>query len=403
MKKTFKYKLLGTVFGTALIVTPALATEGMFANGSGARHRAMAGSGVAHGTDASSITLNPAAIAHVDSQVSFSVTLFNPDRDASADLDGPGPAPYTNFDDHAINWFAIPNMAINYRLNSTLVDSIGLSVSGNGGMNTSYKPGFFAGAGDTSNSGIDLQQMLITLAMAKKIGNVSVGVAPVLARQQFHSDNLASPVTGLPLASNGKKEAVWGAGVRLGIEAEVMPGLRLGGTYQSKIYMERYDKFKDLFAVSQGDLDIAANWQIGLSYDITPALTINADYRFIDYEGVKAIGAAQAIGGFEWKNTSTYKIGVEYAASEEWTLRAGYSYNTQPLDTNGAINAGLLAPGIVQHHLTAGFQKDNFMMDGLALEVAGSYAPSKELIATDSNTRIRMDQLALTAGLKWKF
>ncbi len=400
MRKNLKYKLLGSVFGAVLAITPALATEGMFSNGSGARHRAMAGAGVADGNDASSIALNPASIAKVGNEVNISVTLFNPDRDATFDPDGAGAFPAFNFNS-AINWFAIPNMAINYRLNSDYVDSIGLSVSGNGGMNTSYKPGFL---GANSTTGIDLQQMFIALAFAKKFNNVSIGVSPLVVRQQFSSSGLVDP-TFTPLASNGAKEAVWGVGVRVGAEVEFTPGFRFGASYQPKISMGDFSKFRDVFAISNGNLDIPANVQVGISYDVTPALTVNADFRHIAYNGVTAISGDPALGGFGWRSTNTYKVGLEYDYSQDWTLRAGYSYNTQPIVGNGAINNSLLAPGVVQHHITAGFQKNNFLMEGLSLEVTGSYAPSKELISTGPApiTRIRMDQTAITAGLKWKF
>ncbi len=50
---------------------------------------------------------------------------------------------------------------------------------------------------------------------------------------------------------------------------------------------------------------------------------------------------------------NVYKISATYQASEKLTLRAGYSYNDQPVK-NDQTFLNILAPGVVQEHLSVG-------------------------------------------------
>ncbi len=398
MNKSLKYILLGTVFSVCSSIGVAQATEGMFPNASGARHKAIAGAGVADGQDATSI--NPAALARLDSQVQFSVSLFNPQRSTTFP---PGNVPPVTFESES-EYFAIPNFALNYRINSAYVDALGFSVIGTGGMNTDYQAPILSQAPTT---GINLEQMLIGVTLAKKFGNISLGITPTLARQTFEGRGIYNPIA-QQMAATGQQDVSWGYGVRGGIEMAVSPQFRLGLTGSTKMYMQKFDEFALLFP-NGGELDIPANLQVGVAYDATPALTFMADYRYIFNSDVDAIGLSPASGGFGWEDVQTFKVGVEYDYSDVWTLRAGYAYNTQPIQSK-YVQINQVAPGTVQHHFTAGFKKANFLMDGLDLEVAGMYAPNKEVsgLGFDANGNaypidIAMKQYEVTAGLSWKF
>ena len=57
--------------------------------------------------------------------------------------------------------------------------------------------------------------------------------------------------------------------------------------------------------------------------------------------------------GFGWTNMTVLKLGVKYELNPGLTLRAGVNHNTQQIGTDTAwIN--ILAPGVVQNHLTLG-------------------------------------------------
>ena len=67
-----------------------------------------------------------------------------------------------------------------------------------------------------------------------------------------------------------------------------MPNVRLGFAGTSRIWMQPFDKYANLFA-EQGDFDIPANLQAGIAIDVMPNLTFMADYKHIWYSQVAAI------------------------------------------------------------------------------------------------------------------
>jgi long-chain fatty acid transport protein len=347
--------------------------------------------------------------------------------------------------------FIIPNMAVSYRLNWSLIDVVGFTVYGNGGMNTNYRPNRPAGSTPCpalgqdgiggvfcgGPTGVNLQQAFVSIAAAKTImPGLSIGVAPILARQQFEGEGMRAFgifSTDPRNLSNAGTDVSYGGGVRAGIEWAIASGFRLGVAGNSRIYMQEFDKYRGLFA-EQGDFDIPASLQAGVSVDLLPSLTFSADYKRIWYGSIAAIanpqsaiagcnptGATPGVGtgclgaddgaGFGWKDVDVVKLGLEWRASPIWTLRAGYSYNTNPV-TKENVTFNILAPGVVQHHVTAGAQVK--VSSKIDVEVAGMIAPENSVIGdhfrhpafgplgAGHTTKIGMDQAEVTVGLKYK-
>ena len=117
------------------------------------------------------------------------------------------------------------------------------------------------------------------------------------------------------------------------------------------------------------------SWTAGLAYEASERLTFVFDVRQILYSGIKSVNnpidpaaltpvlsdgspnpnhiplGADNGSGFGWEDMTIFKLGAEYKASEDWTCRAGYSYGEQPIPDSEVI-FNILAPGIVEHHLT---------------------------------------------------
>ena len=58
--------------------------------------------------------------------------------------------------------------------------------------------------------------------------------------------------------------------------------------------------------------------------------------------------------GFGWRDARVLKVGAVYRWQPAWTLRAGLSHASQPVPASETF-FNILAPGVVQDHLTAGF------------------------------------------------
>lgn len=414
----------------------AYATEGYFQLGYGARQKALAGAGAADSRDATAASQNPAGLVHVPDQVDMSVTLFSPHREVTGGSE-PGAGPVSMLPQETVesdrNLFLVPNLAWSKHVRSNpLIDVVALTVYGNGGMNTTYgnvsrtcptANGMVAGNGIFcgGKAGVDLQQMLISAAFAKQItSNVSVGVAPILARQQFKAYGISSfgAMSSAPdSVSNNQFDESWGGGVRGGVEWAITPSVRLGVAGNSRIYMQEFDKYKGLFA-EQGDFDIPASAQIGIAIDLRPNLTLMADYKYINYSAVKAISnpstSPDLLGtdngkGFGWDDMNIFKVALEWRATPSATWRIGYSYNNNPVSSRDVM-FNTLAPGVVQHHFTAGGEFK--LTDNISLELAGVYVPESsvkgselyhpQLQNTGYTAEVSMSQYEVTAGIKYR-
>ncbi len=377
----------------SMVATSAVATDGMFGNGTGARNKALAGAGVANEKDATAMSLNPAGLVHAENQLNISASLFSPSRENSGPQNGAG-SPTVESDS---NYFVIPNIAYSHRVDANTV--FGLSMYGNGGMNTDYP---YAGTnpfGGTGSLGIDLTQIFMSAGLAKQYGNFSVGLAPIVAIQIFSADGI----------QNFSEETNVAAGIALrgGVEWAVSPNFRIGVAGATPTYMQAFSDYRNtLFADSDGELRLPATVQAGIAFDLTSNFTVMADYKRIFYSGSDAIGSTPQ-AGFGWDDINIYKFGVEWAATPGFTLRAGYSYNDSPIGA-GDVQQNIIAPAVVKHHITAGAMFS--ISDSMDMEIAGMYAPEEKqsgpffhpTAGNIGDATIAMSQWELTAGIKWK-
>ena len=122
-------------------------------------------------------------------------------------------------------------------------------------------------------------------------------------------------------------------------------------------------------------------------------MTLTADYQRIHYSDVAAVGNAllpnlvtaqlgsDAGAGFGWKDINVYKIGAQWKASDTWTWRAGYSKSDQPIPSSEVL-FNILAPGVVQQHITLGFSKAMERSPG-RFNLAVMYAPTRSVRGTN--------------------
>lgn len=382
-----------------LTTTSADATDGYFQHGFGARQKALGGAGVADGRDATTTSLNPAGLVHSGNEVSAAVSWFNPHRGFDA------PLSFGSVDSLQEDFF-VPNFAASYHLApGSIVDVVGVTVYGNGGLNTNYAGNFFGGVG---KSGVDLQQALVSFGAAKQFGPLSVGIAPTLLRQRFKARGLQA----FGLNPNPSNDVAWGAGLRGGVEWQVSPAIRLAVAGSSKIYSQEFEGYEGLFA-ERGDFDIPPNLQAGIAVDITPRLTALVDYKRIWYSSIASVSNPSTnpppLGGpngpgFGWQDIDIIKAGLEWRATDDLTLRAGYSYSTSALQSRDVF-FNILAPAAVQHHITGGLEYA--VNEKWSVELAGLYAPEGTISGLSPGgfgpTELRMHQYDVTVGVKYKF
>ena len=343
----------------------ALATDGYFAHGYGMKAIGMGGVGIALPQDALAPATNPAGLTMVGNRVDFGAMIFHPVRGAEIQGSGNPPANGSyNGNDSAS--FVIPEFGYSRTIDPKL--TVGVAVYGNGGMNTNYKHSPFAGYGGTNPGGVDLMQLFIAPTVAYKLNDTnSVGLSVNFAYQRFKAEGLdpfkMASWSGNDVTNNGYDSST-GWGVRIGWTGQISPTVTLGATYQSKTKMGKLDKYKGLFA-NEGEFDIPENYGIGIAVKTTPKLTLAADVEQINYSKIAAVGnpvdslfTGLKFGdpngpGFGWRDVTTLKLGASYQYRDDLVLRAGFNTLRQPIPESQTF-FNILAPGVVEQHLTLG-------------------------------------------------
>lgn len=379
-----KLRALVGALALAGVMAPAFATNGYFSHGYGMKAKGMGGAATAMASDAMGGANNPASMVWVGDRLDLGVDWFRPIR--SAKRDG-GNAPFS--EDSTNNNFFVPELGYNKMMGSNM--ALGVTVYGNGGMNTTYNKGNTLNAAGvcgaaptnplcgTGNLGVNLEQLVIAPTLAYKLNEKhSVGISPLIGYQRFGAAGLQAfaQISSDPanLTNKGYDDA-WGWGVRLGWQGRITDTVTLGAAYSSKINMAKFDKYKGLFA-EQGDFDIPENYSLGVAWKAMPALTVALDYQRINYGGVASIanssrqsgctanpptgpgagsgclGGSTGIG-FGWKSIDVWKLGFEYQYSNALTLRAGYNHGDSPIGSNDTT-FNILAPGVIKDHVTLG-------------------------------------------------
>ena len=453
-----KHRTLLHALAVAGVLAPSLAaaTDGYFANGYGLKSNGMGGAAVAVAMEPFGGAVNPGAMAFLGNEWQLGVAWFSPDRSASRE--GSGQAGIDGTVESGGKNFFIPEFGVNWKYTPDI--ALGITVYGNGGMNTDYPGGQISNQSactafrgnqpsgpynllcGNGSLGVDLTQLMIAPYAAWQFTKGhAVGIAPVIAYQWFKAeglqmfDNPAFSNSPGSVTNNGYSNS-WGFGARIGYMGQLTDYLAVGAAYQTKIGMDSFDKYKGLFA-EEGGFDIPSNFTLGVAVRPTPQWLLALDFQRIYYDDAPSVSnplaniyaclpremggqgdRASCLGGsngagFGWENIDVWKFGVQYQLDDKWTLRGGYNRTDNPI-TPAHVTFNIIAPGVVKDHVTLGFSyavnptSEISMAYGHAFnnEVTGSslfntfpFFPA----GAGGNEKIRMSQDFLGIGWNMKF
>lgn len=422
----------------------AYATNGYFAHGNGMKAKGMAGASTASSDDAFGGANNPASMAFAGNRFDLGIDLFNPKREASRR--GSAGAfgamdPGRNFSsDSDSNYFLVPELGYNKMLNPNL--ALGVTVYGNGGMNTNYSGnainsgvtgfcdadrsggpspadvGSFNGLCGKGRLGVDLMQLIIAPTVAFKVApNHSIGISPLLGYQRFAAEGMQAFGVMSSTGGNLGYDNAFGYGVRVGYMGKIVPTVTIGAAYASKMNFEKFSKYAGLFA-EQGDFDIPENYNLGVAWQATPAFKLALDYQRINFGDIASVGnpsqnslvgiarlGSNNGSGFGWDNVDVWKLGMEYKYSNKMTLRAGYSQADNPISGADAAEVmfNILAPAVIKNHATLGFT--HTMASGNELTMSYMHAFKNEVSGASpfgGTDTIKMYQNSLGIQYSWK-
>ena len=387
-----KMKKIAALLFAVGVSAPAFATNGYFAHGYGMKAKGMGGAATAMASDSMGGAKNPASMVWAGDRLDIGLDFFSPRRNISR---SGATAPFGGLNgtaDSGSNLHYVPEFGYNKMLGWDM--SMGVTVYGNGGMNTDYpgdqNPGALgtcAGFGATwaranllcgnGRLGIDLMQLIVAPTFAMKVNKQhSFGVSLLLAHQQFKAQGIQSfagfSATPTNLSNLGRDKSN-GYGLRFGWMGQLTENVTMGAAYSSKMKMGKFDLYKGLFA-EEGGFDIPENWNVGIAFKPNDQWKVAADYQRINYSDVKSVGNSSVMPadpaglgagipgslgcsscrGFGWSNIDVVKLGVEYQFNKDLTLRAGYNRSENPISSRD-VTFNMLAPGVVQDHYTLGF------------------------------------------------
>jgi len=462
------------VTGLVLASSVAQATNGYFAHGYSTKEKGLAGAGAAYSQDAMAAATNPAGMAFVGERMDIGLALFSPSREYTATDPGgslplaPDGAPAMGFcalpDGCVVPFsinpgtvesenelFLIPHFGYNWKLDEK--SAVGISVYGNGGMNSKYEGGSAAtlngatftfdnnqpGTFGAGTAGVNLAQMFVNASYARKIDDDSAwGASIIFAYQKFSASGMENfgGFSNDPANLSGNRNSYSsGFGFKLGYQGELSPGFRFGASYQSEVSMGEFDEYRGLFA-EEGDFDIPATATLGISYNLSSASMVVVDVQTIFYSDVPAIanpisnfrnppgacfdplnagffgappGGSGCLGGtdgagFGWDDMTIIKIGYQWGEDTIW--RVGISHGDNPIPSSETL-FNILAPAVIDTHVTFGLTMP--MGSDQEFNFAAMYAPSNSVSGPNpfdggaTQIEIEMLQYEFQAGWAWKY
>jgi long-chain fatty acid transport protein len=464
MKFSKQITILSTLVVSMVIPHTALATNGAWLIGFGAKSRAMGGTGVANNTGGMAAAFNPATMIDSGTRFDLGAELFIPPRAVTHQS---GILGYTDEESNH-DLFLIPSMGGTYQLNDKT--ALGFAFIG-AGLKTEYNqtvnsdscndvnsgkvpgystcpPTFFdpnITITPSSEAGVELIQMQLIPSIAYKVNkNHTFGASIVIAGQYFRSEGLeAFEDLGFTSSSGNMTGQGWsssfGGGYRLGwLGSFIDEKLKVGVNYSSRVWMDEFARYTNLFA-ENGDFDLPENYAIGFAYDFTPKWTAAFDIQRINWSSIRSIGnpgpaVDQAITGnlfplcpgddksscklggynglgFGWRDQTIYKLGVDWSINEKWNARAGWNYGKSPIPED-QVMLNMLAPATPEHHLTFGggyFFTEDVTLDANVMiafinTIKGptAFGPGGAPVS-GTNASIAMGQYSIGATLGIKF
>ncbi|WP_461532716.1 OmpP1/FadL family transporter [Sinomicrobium sp.] len=316
----------------------------------GQKQLAMGHAGVAVINSAESVFFNPGGISFLEKKVTISagvspvisnIHLQNSQYGWVEKADNPVATPF--------------NVYAAVKVNDWM--SAGIAVYTPYGSGVEY-PKDWEGSHLVNN--IELQAIYIQPTLSFKINDkLSIGGGPILA---IGSVNFNRNIDRAITDADGNRSNVsiedsgvtaWGYSVGLAFRAT--DDLTLGFSYKSEMKMKAKDgkaEFRNLPSTYplntdnttfNATLPLPAELAVGAAYTINEKWMVAFDYNRVYWNAYEALDVTFSNGQEShnprnYKNSSVYRFGLQYIASERFTIRGGYYYDESP------VQAGYFAP-----------------------------------------------------------
>jgi long-chain fatty acid transport protein len=337
----------------------ALTASSAFAGGyrvslQGQKQLAMGHTGVAVVNSAEVLFFNPAGAVYLQDRFNISVG-------------GNALVAKTKFQNEAYNWKASTentgtpfSVYASYKATDWL--SVGLAVYSPYGSSVEWDQDW---QGSHLVNNIDLQAIYIQPIVSLKVSDVfSVGGGPIYVTGGVNFNrNISRSITDeqgnrTDLTIDAQNVTAWGWSA--GFMFNPTDKIRMGVNYRSEITMEARDgdaTFNNVPAYLSGnpdpnatvlgntkfgaDLPLPAEVTAGISYKVNDKLLFAFDYNramwnvydalVVNFQQTATSHVPQSVNPRNYKDASTYRVGVQYKATDKFAFRAGWYFDESPV------------------------------------------------------------------------
>jgi long-chain fatty acid transport protein len=371
------------LFLCCLVVAPHLYAGGYRVSIQGQKALGMGHAGVAMSSSAESVFFNPGAITELenDFELAAGLTLLdsknryqNVDTGATAETDIPLSTP--------VNFYIARKYNDNISWGFGLYTPFGSIVEW---------PQDWSGSHLVEE--IELQSIFLQPTIAYKVNDrLSVGAGPIVSVSSVEVErNLSTSLqnaNGDRSSVNLEDSGIVDFGLSLGAFYQVNDKLDLGFTYRTEIkpQAEGDADFENIPGPLQGvfvdggfkaEIPLPAEITLGLTYKLSDRMTLATDYNYafwdsyeelvFEFDSVTDPTRATSVNPRNYKNSGTFRAGIEYQQNDKFQWRTGFYLDESP------IQDGYFAPETPRGDsvgLTGGFTyqlSEKFAMDASAL------------------------------------
>lgn len=374
---------LALVMGLATASQSALA-QGVILQAGGPVNRSMGGASVAAPIDAiGAIYWNPASISGMErSETAFSLDFLIPNQTVSSSIGG-----FSGSTEADPGSFPIPNVGwVHHTKNEAITVGVGINAIAGFGTNLPADPTNPIlspapnGLGQVNSSAMFLQIAPVVSVAVQD--NLSFAVGPTIttghvALEPFVFDS--ANANGTYSTGQGTRYH-WGGGFQLGTYYIFDPQWRFGASFKSPTWMETFEfngvDENGLPRKLRADIDLPMIISVGTSYQANESTLLALDVRYFDYANTDGLGdpaifdATGALGGLDQSSIVSAALGVQRNVNELVTIRAGYTYNQNPIKNSEAFY-NIATPVTYEHMVSTGGSM-NFT-ESLSANAAYSY------------------------------
>lgn len=317
-----------------------------------ARAMSMAGAIMARANDPSAIFYNPAGISQLNGwQINMGSTMIH----TEFGFTGPANMDARYFTQAEDGNFFPYNFYLTYALLPKL--TLGLGIYSPFGLATNWGSQEQPWVGRLLATKTELTTLAINPVVAyRPLKNLSVafGVSLLNAWVTLEKDVFFAPRT--LYGSSKLKANTSGFGFNLGVQYTLFDRLHLGAIYRSSTSLNFKDgqanftfptttdpivnqeiaAFFPKKTKGQAELTLPASYGIGLAYDFTENLSLEADYlvfAWSSYDQLKitfqepVAGQTETVTPRNYQDSYSLRFGLEYRMNEHFTVRAGYLWD----------------------------------------------------------------------------